>query len=322
MEFDRSPSPNGSQSQKIKSQRDKEASDAALMSLSAKISSANLILWTTSAGLSLSLCAGGCAPDFGSPSGYSSKAPEGEHLWPALEASEQSLRSDSGENPWLVGFGADPASAVIDPSTGLVAEMSPKTSSPGSETDGESSDPFGVGPEPTPAALLVAYKEGRGSDKRLTVENTGQVEVSCLIEVYSNGGTSPWRSLVVPPLNPGARLSLCTDSEAALDTGRCEGQMTGAPFNGNDALVLVCSGVVTDSFGQVGTDPGKSWGTAEGVSSTDQALIRCQGAAPSDPALPFDPATDWRRTEEIFDWSTSFAACPPPGGDGMAGASF
>jgi uncharacterized protein len=65
-------------------------------------------------------------------------------------------------------------------------------------------------------------------------------------------------------------------------------------FNGDDAVLLRKAGVVIDSIGVRGTDPGTEWGT--GLTSTmDNTLRRKAGVTSGDPndTDPFDPAAQW-----------------------------
>jgi predicted extracellular nuclease len=65
-------------------------------------------------------------------------------------------------------------------------------------------------------------------------------------------------------------------------------------FNGDDAVLLRKAGVVIDSIGVRGVDPGAEWGT--GLASTaDNTLRRKSGTTSGDPndTDPFDPAAQW-----------------------------
>ena len=65
-------------------------------------------------------------------------------------------------------------------------------------------------------------------------------------------------------------------------------------FNGDDALVLKNAGIIIDSFGQVGVDPGTAWGTGD-VTTLDHTLIRNSSIITGDtnPTDAFDPVTEW-----------------------------
>ena len=65
-------------------------------------------------------------------------------------------------------------------------------------------------------------------------------------------------------------------------------------FNGDDALVLKNAGTIIDSFGQVGVDPGTTWGTGD-VTTIDHTLIRNSSIISGDtnPNDAFDPVSEW-----------------------------
>jgi hypothetical protein len=65
-------------------------------------------------------------------------------------------------------------------------------------------------------------------------------------------------------------------------------------FNGDDALVLLRDGTIVDVFGQIGVDPGSSWGS--GATVTANATLRRKSAVLAGDAVgtdAFDPAAEW-----------------------------
>ncbi len=66
-------------------------------------------------------------------------------------------------------------------------------------------------------------------------------------------------------------------------------------FNGDDTLTLECGGFVVDSFGQVGFDPGSSWGSG---TTADHTLQRACAVTSGDhdPSDDFEPslAAEWQ----------------------------
>ena len=65
-------------------------------------------------------------------------------------------------------------------------------------------------------------------------------------------------------------------------------------FNGDDAVVLRRAGVVIDSIGQAGVDPGTEWGA--GLTSTADNTLRRKAAIEAGDPTPtdaFDPAVEW-----------------------------
>ncbi|MFM2456619.1 hypothetical protein QU896_29305, partial [Citrobacter freundii] len=77
----------------------------------------------------------------------------------------------------------------------------------------------------------------------------------------------------------------------ALASQRVEGSW----FNGNDAVLLRRrSGEILDSLGQVGFNPGTTWGSGD-VQTLDRSLVRKADIrdGDSDPSDAFDPAAQW-----------------------------
>jgi hypothetical protein len=66
-------------------------------------------------------------------------------------------------------------------------------------------------------------------------------------------------------------------------------------FNGNDAVVLSCEGVVVDAIGQMGVPIAKQWGEGE-LRTVDMTLRRACDVRAGDPIATdaFDPATEWQ----------------------------
>jgi len=67
-----------------------------------------------------------------------------------------------------------------------------------------------------------------------------------------------------------------------------------ANFNGDDTLVLKHNGVIIDSIGQIGIDPGTAW-SANGVSTQDMTLVRKSYVVSGDtnPTDAYDPSIEW-----------------------------
>jgi hypothetical protein len=157
--------------------------------------------------------------------------------------------------------------------------------------------PVGTVPESPfiPPRLITLYEEGTGSDKRLTIWGPAKAKpAECAVEIFTNGATDSRRSIPLPASFPAdGFVHLC--SEAAW-TAECTHEMSGSLFNGNDALVVQCSGVVVDSLGTVGVDPGVGWSseTAHGVLSTaNQRLVRCGSVPDVDPSDATDLGRVW-----------------------------
>jgi hypothetical protein len=99
--------------------------------------------------------------------------------------------------------------------------------------------------------------------------------------------------------NPSAGTALVTATATASSTYGATVLVDGAYpsqvtlYNGNDAVVLMKSGTVIDSFGVVGNDPGT---TGWGAITTDHTLRRkagiVHGTVP-DATATWDPTVEW-----------------------------
>lgn len=162
----------------------------------------------------------------------------------------------------------------------------------GSGSGGDSEQPL-----PLLERRLDRYMEGEGSDKLLGFwGEAGVSPVECRIEIYSNGGVEPWRTIILPSEFPAdGLLTLCSVPE---NHPECTANMSGSLYNGNDALVVRCGDVVLDSFGRVGEDPGVAWSSEDGaLRSEGQDLLRCGVAPRTDPFAPFSIVDEWVRAE-------------------------
>lgn len=154
------------------------------------------------------------------------------------------------------------------------------------------------------------YTEGpTGSNKAIEIFNGTGSSVNLKeykVEIYSNGAAT-----ITPSATNTLDFSTLTDAQATLANGATfvisngqadkvgitsKSNMTHSVtnFNGDDALVLKHNGVVIDSFGQVGNDPGDFWGPGT-VKTKDQSLIRKSSVTSGDAITndAFDPATQW-----------------------------
>lgn len=257
----------------------------------------------------------------------------------------QVVAPETGSNPWISGFDEGTASGGRPSAEGSSGGSSPASndSDPGSDPEknpladasdggaGEISDPDEpdpevdldqpVEPDPILVRRLVRYLEGEGSDKLLGFfGEAGVSPVECRVEIYSNGGTSPWRSIPLPNEFPeGGSLTLCSLPESHPE---CTANLSGSLYNGNDALVLVCGDIVMDVFGRVGEDPGEAWTNEDETLSTEgQDLVRCGDDTRLDPFSPFELVGHWVRVENGESPEEARMKCgqfgaPPEGGAG------
>ena len=148
---------------------------------------------------------------------------------------------------------------------------------------------------PAYAGLVISeYVEGSGNNKAVELLNTGASAVDLTaweLQVFYNGSNAAGLTInlegsVAPN---GTFVFAHSQSDPAILA--VADQTTGAGlFNGDDAVLLLNGGVVADSLGQVGFDPGSYWGDA--VRTQNQTLRRRDGtSADNNPDDLYDPAT-------------------------------
>lgn len=217
--------------------------------------------------------------------------PQAGDIWPS-PGLEEELTDGDEKNPWLSEWsaagemgekGEEDAKSPSSPDAPDQPEA-PETSEP------DAQDPMNAEPPArAPLARFERYKEGSGADKLLHLSLLGNVPaLDCRLEIYANGGTKVWRTLVLPtPWEPGVELVVCTATEP---DARCNVALSGSGYNGNDALVLRCGELVIDRFGRVGEDPGTAWThpTLKEITSKDAELLRCGVPSSSTNSTHFD----------------------------------
>lgn len=196
---------------------------------------------------------------------------------PREEEAREEHASNEKKNPWL------------DPE-----RSGESTSEPPPELPPSMKPPAEPSPEPVePAELWISfYEETKTAEKYLEIMNLSlrtTTSGECLLSVHANGNTSAYRRIQLPALAPGQARLFCT---TGAQREGCSAILGSSPFNGNDALVLSCRGEITDSFGRVGEDPGLAW-QGGGVSSRDQALVRCGDRRDRVVDDPFVIELDW-----------------------------
>ncbi len=94
-------------------------------------------------------------------------------------------------------------------------------------------------------------------------------------------------------LAAGETQVLCNTSFP--EDARCDVLTGNINHNGNDAYDLVCDGMLIDSFGQIGTDPGATGWTGGGLGTMDGTLRRKCTVTSGDttPDDAFDPSVEY-----------------------------
>lgn len=92
----------------------------------------------------------------------------------------------------------------------------------------------------------------------------------------------------------GGTFVVCHSSIDAVAASRCDITISTISHNGDDAYDLVCGGVVLDTFGRIGEDPGTEW-TGGGLSTVDHVLQRRCTVTMGDTVGGdvFDPSVEW-----------------------------
>ncbi|MBH9336424.1 SpnA family nuclease [Pseudomonas aeruginosa] len=150
------------------------------------------------------------------------------------------------------------------------------------------------------AELIISeYVEGSGNNKALEFYNSGSqvLDLSAYrVEFYFNGASAAGRSIDLSrSLAPGKTFVLANGVADPALLALASQRVEGSWFTGNDAVLLRRrSGEILDSLGQVGFNPGTTWGSGD-VQTLDRSLVRKADIrdGDSDPSDAFDPAAQW-----------------------------
>lgn len=127
----------------------------------------------------------------------------------------------------------------------------------------------GGGESAIEASLMFSeYVEGSGSFKALEIYAlTASSLEGCELRTYFNGKLEPARLALHGSLAQGQTQVLCSSALAAAEPSHCD-RSTSLTFNGDDALALGCGSELLDVIGQIGVDPGDSWGVGATLDHT------------------------------------------------------
>ena len=174
--------------------------------------------------------------------------------------------------------------------------------------------------QPTGDLFFSEYVEGSSLNKALEIENQTGVPVDLAagtyaVEVYFNGSTSIGTQIPLTGTVADGDVFVVADDGADAAILAETDQVSGLSlFNGDDVVVLSRDGVVVDSFGQIGVDPGSQW---PGGGQDDTLRRICDEAPDTDPTDAFDAATSWTSyPQNTFDGlgtpDCDGSAPPPP----------
>jgi predicted extracellular nuclease len=170
------------------------------------------------------------------------------------------------------------------------------------------------------SVFFSEYIEGSGNNKALEIfnGNGGILDLSAggyFVDMYFNGSTMVGSSIgLTGTVAPGDVYVLTTSNADAAMLAVADQTSIVSFFNGDDAVVLRQGSTVVDVFGQIGVDPGASWGPP---STMDNTLVRLDTvfAGDTNGFDPFNPALQWRGFGQDYFaelGSPTLAAIPEP----------
>lgn len=150
--------------------------------------------------------------------------------------------------------------------------------------------------------FISEYVEGSGVNKALEFFNPTDVAVDLTagnyqISLFSNGASSASSTVSLEGIiQPNGTFVIVNSNNDVSDTleDLADQESGTINHNGDDAYVLYKDGVVIDSFGDVGFDPGSRW-EENGVDTQDQTLRRISTVSAGDTQIDddFDPSAEW-----------------------------
>ncbi len=167
---------------------------------------------------------------------------------------------------------------------------------------------------PASADLIISeYIEGSSNNKAIELYNNADTELSLegyTLGLYSNGSSSVGNSIDLSgTLAANTTYIISNPSADAAILDIADKTSTVTYYNGDDALVLTKDGVVVDSFGQVGVDPGSFW-SDDTVQTQNKTLRRKNSITTgrTDSTATFNPSDEWEQFDiDTFDGLGSHA---------------
>lgn len=246
----------------------------------------------------MGLCAAvGCGQDLALPDGYG-KTAETNEPGPTDGITGAGGDGNSEETPSKLPVAGEPRYTGGGGNGGT--SSGGKTSAPSggkgsSSSNGGSPSEGGAAGAPAEAPpvaqlLFSEYVEGSSKFKGLELfAVAGGTLEGCELQTYFNGKTEPTRIALHGSLESGSVQVLCSPDLATAQPAVCT-RSTSLTFNGDDALALSCAGIVRDVIGEIGVDPGESWGAGATVDHTLRR--RCEVVAGRTEG-PFEIDAEW-----------------------------
>lgn len=147
------------------------------------------------------------------------------------------------------------------------------------------------------AELFISeYVEGSGNNKALELYNPTASAISLdgyAIKVYFNGSATVGTTInLTGTVQPGSTFVYASSSAAAELVALADQTSSQSLWNGDDAITLENAGVVVDSIGQIGFDPGSAWGSGS-ITTANDTLRRAAVSYDTDAFDSFEPAEQW-----------------------------
>lgn len=142
--------------------------------------------------------------------------------------------------------------------------------------------------------VISEYVEGSSNNKALELLNTSDTPVDLAaweLQIYYNGNTTAGLTINLEgSVASGANFVFASSQADPAILDVTDQTSSAGLFNGDDAITVLNGGVVADSIGQIGVDPGSYWGSGD-QRTQDRTLRRREGApADTDPYDSYDPA--------------------------------
>ncbi|MDO9695639.1 MAG: lamin tail domain-containing protein [Candidatus Latescibacteria bacterium] len=157
----------------------------------------------------------------------------------------------------------------------------------------------GVAAAQTPV-FFSEYLEGSSNNKAVEIYNgtSGDLDMSRVtVDRYNNGAIiNPAHYTFTGTLVSGDVFVIGNPSTSGVDPviiAQSDLFSDLTFYNGDDVLILFLDGIVVDSIGQLGNDPGTFWGTAP-ITTAEYTLVRDASVCVGDVNVNdfYDPALD------------------------------
>ncbi|GAB59300.1 ExeM/NucH family extracellular endonuclease [Rheinheimera nanhaiensis] len=153
-----------------------------------------------------------------------------------------------------------------------------------------------LAPAVSSQVFISEYVEGSGNNKALEFYNPGSDTVNLAdyrINVFFNGSSTAGFSVALNgQLAPGGVYVFASASAAPELVALADQTTSAGLWNGDDAITLTKNGIVVDSIGQVGFDPGSAWGSGS-ITTANDTLRRAAVSYDTEPFDTFEPADQW-----------------------------